>query len=142
MLKQVTNKPLYVVCGKATRTQTYGHEPLACSRSPRSASSASTALRWASIGTRAGESGQASERLTCMSRLTRSSSPAVNALTSWDRPGSRMRDPGALVLLGYHSGEPGLQLSPRGRHGSLAVEERYGALKLASVVPQLICGQR
>ncbi len=50
--------------------------------SVRPASSLSMALISARIGYRTGEPGQASEKLTCRSRLARSSSPAVKPLTS------------------------------------------------------------
>jgi len=49
-----------------------------------------------------------------------------------------MGDPRSVFLLGYHSVERNLQRSACGRHRSLAVEERYAALKLASAIPQLI----
>jgi hypothetical protein len=48
----------------------------------RSASSASMALMCARIGTLAGESGRTRARLAYSSRLARSSSPTVSAVTS------------------------------------------------------------
>ena len=49
--------------------------------------------------------------------------------------------PGAGILLGYHSIEPGLQIIPRAQYGIRGVEERDGALKLAAVAGQFVSNQ-
>ena len=61
-------------------------------------------------------------------------------LTSWARSGTGQ--PRALVLLGQHLIQPGLQLTTGRRHGVLPVEERDGLLKVTAEVPQLERGQR
>src|ERR1035438_7937259 len=66
----------------------------------RPVSSASIALRWAKMGTRAAESGRARAREALRSRLARSSSAVVSPLTSWPRLGSGTGDPRIVFLLG------------------------------------------
>jgi len=100
------------------------------------------ALMYARIGVRAGESGLASARLACSSRLVRSSSLDVSRLTSCGRLGSGTGDPLTVFLLGYHFVKPGLQVSPYRRYWALRVEVRNGALKQTAEVAQLEGGQR
>jgi hypothetical protein len=81
---------------------------------------------WAWIGARAGEPGLARARAAWSSRLARSSSGDVSVLTSRGRPESGISEPGAVVLLGDHLVDGGLQVGPCRRDGGLLVEERDG----------------
>lgn len=103
----------------------------------RLASSASMAAMCARIGVCAGEPGLARARAACSSRLVRSSSGAGSALTSCARPGSGIGQLYAVVLLGYHLVEGGLQSGPCRRDGVLLVEERDGGFQVAAVVAKL-----
>jgi hypothetical protein len=109
--------------------------------SARLASSASMAAMCARIGVCAGEPGLARARAACSSRLVRSSSDAVSALTSCTRPGSGICQLLAVVLPGYHPVEGGLQVGPRWRDGVLLVEERDSSFQLSAVVAELEGGQ-
>src|SRR5689334_8760482 len=103
-------------------------------RPARPASSMLMALMCARIGIRAGESGLASARLACSSRRMRSSSRNVKVLTSGGRPGSGIGQPLAVVLLGDHPVEGGLEVSSYRGCGVLLAEVLDGAFELAAVI--------
>ena len=98
-----------------------------CSPAARLASSASMALRCATMGARAGEPGVIRARLTSRSRRVRSSSPTVSWLTSYLRSGTG--EPGSVFLLGHYLGQ---LISQASRDRGLGLlEERHGGLELA-----------
>ncbi len=87
---------------------------------------------------RAGDSGRVRARLAASSRRARSRSRTVSVVTSCSRIGG---EPGAVLLLGKHAVEGGLQVGPDRRYGVLLVQEREGVFQPAAVVRQLVGGQ-
>src|SRR5438132_823157 len=85
------------------------------------------------MGTRTGEPGGDRARDTSRSRLARSSSPAVKALTSCER----LLSTGALLPAGL-LGQYGIKLAPQdGLDRGISIDALDSALKLAAVVPEL-----